>query len=81
MADHSTEADARIVIDDLLRAAGWDPADKSQVSTSVPVHHHEGAKAGVNKPGGFADYVLRGQNGHPLAIIEAIAGSRRGVYW
>lgn len=71
MTDHSTEADARIVIDDLLREAGWDPADKSQVSTSVLVHQHDGAKAGVSKPGGFADYVLRGQNGRPLAVIEA----------
>jgi len=38
--DHSTspratEADARIVIDDLLRRAGWDPRDKSQVATEV----------------------------------------------
>ena len=33
MKDYSTEADARIVIDDLLRQAGWDPADKSQVLT------------------------------------------------
>jgi type I restriction enzyme, R subunit len=31
-----SEADARIVIDGLLRAAGWDPRDKSQVGTEVP---------------------------------------------
>lgn len=37
MKDFSTEADARIVIDDLLRQAGWDPADKSQVQTEVYV--------------------------------------------
>jgi len=30
---YDTEADARIVIDELLRQAGWDPADKSQVET------------------------------------------------
>jgi len=35
--DYSTEADARIVIDDLLRQAGWDPADKSQVLTEVSI--------------------------------------------
>jgi len=29
------EVDARIAIDDRLRAAGWDPADKSQVGTEV----------------------------------------------
>ena len=37
MKDHSTEADARIVIDELLRQAGWDPADKSQVSTEFSI--------------------------------------------
>lgn len=60
MKDHSTEADARIVIDDLLRQAGWDPADKSQVLTehSLP-------------DGGRADYLLLSRNGRPLAIIEA----------
>ena len=31
-----TEADARIAIDDLLRAANWDPRDKSQVGTEIP---------------------------------------------
>lgn len=35
--DYSTEADARIVIDDLLRQAGWDPADKSQVLTEISI--------------------------------------------
>ena len=30
-----SEADARIVIDDRLCAAGWDPTDKSQVGTEV----------------------------------------------
>jgi type I restriction enzyme R subunit len=32
------EADARIIIDDLLRQAGWDPADKSEVLTEVTVY-------------------------------------------
>jgi type I site-specific restriction endonuclease len=31
-----TEADARIVVDRLLRQAGWDIEDKSQVSTEEP---------------------------------------------
>jgi type I restriction enzyme R subunit len=35
--DFSKETDARIVIDDLLRQEGWDPADKSQVHTEVTV--------------------------------------------
>ena len=37
MALPETEADARITIDDALRSAGWDPADKSQVRTEVHV--------------------------------------------
>jgi type I site-specific restriction endonuclease len=32
-----TEADARINIDELLRAAGWDPSDRGQVNTEVPI--------------------------------------------
>lgn len=60
MRDFSTEADARIVIDDLLRQAGWDPADKSQVLTEHPLPE-----------GGRADYLLVSRNGRPLAIIEA----------
>lgn len=59
MKGSSSEADARIVIDDALRHAGWDPADKSQVLTEQ------------SAAGGRADYVLLAQNGQPLAIIEA----------
>lgn len=36
------EADARIAIDDRLRAAGWDPLDKSQVRTEVLASPAEG---------------------------------------
>ncbi len=43
MTRHESEADARIAIDDLLRKAGWDPADKSMVGTEV---HVAGAAAG-----------------------------------
>ena len=60
MKDHQTEADARILIDDLLEQASWDPADKSQVLTEHPL-----------PDGGRADYVLLARNGRPLAIIEA----------
>ena len=38
----SSEADARIVIDQLLRQAQWNPADKSQVRTEVTVQDLEG---------------------------------------
>ena len=35
MTRRDSEADARIAIDDLLRAASWDPRDKSQVGTEI----------------------------------------------
>jgi len=83
--DHSTEADARIIIDDLLRQAGWDPGDKSQVLTEVTVRDFRVAESqsaygevaqhttsdGDEVPTGRTDYVLIDQRGRPLAIIEA----------
>ena len=82
--DYSRETDARILIDDFLRQAGWDPADKSMVLTEVPIHSMHGVSAdggGVEGavitagadviPTGRADYVLLSQNGHPLSVIEA----------
>lgn len=87
MKDYSTEADARIVIDDLLRQAGWDPADKSQVLTEVsirdtswvisepvaPYGYKPSRKTqdGDEIPTGRADYVLMDRRGRPLAIVEA----------
>ena len=53
------ETDARIIIDRLLREAGWDIEDKSQLSTEEPAAD------------GRADYLLKDQRGRPLAIIEA----------
>jgi type I restriction enzyme R subunit len=84
--DYTRETDARILIDDLLRQALWNPADKSMVLTEVPIHSihgrglaaegksTEGAviTAGSDEiPTGRADYVLLAQNGRPLAVIEA----------
>jgi type I restriction enzyme, R subunit len=84
--EYSRETDARILIDDLLRQALWDPADKSMVLTEVPIHafHRRDLSAegrgidgavitsGTDEiPTGRADYVLLSQNGHPLAVIEA----------
>lgn len=87
MKNYSTEADARIVIDDLLRQAGWDPADKSQVLTEVSIRDtfwmisesvapygsqpSRKMKDGDEMPTGRADYVLMDRRGRPLAIIEA----------
>ena len=87
MKDHTTEADARIVIDDLLRQADWDPADKSQVLTEVSIQdtswmvaepvapYGSGPSRKTHEndeiPTGRTDYVLMDGRGHPLAIIEA----------
>lgn len=84
---YSSEADARIVIDDLLRQAGWDPADKSQVLTEFqigsPISKFADPQAeygaglshrtpdGDEIPTGRTDYVLLDRRGRPLAIIEA----------
>lgn len=71
--DFSKEADARIVVDALLRMAGWNPADKSQVRTEEYVTGSaEGAAIYEGEShDGRADYVLLDGNGRPLAIIEA----------
>lgn len=79
---NSSEADARINIDQLLRDAGWDPADKQQVSTesaitvsgyvneidSIPTARLTDAPYSTPKK---ADYILHAVDGKPLAIIEA----------
>jgi hypothetical protein len=36
--DYQKESDSMIVIDGLLRKAGWDPADKSMAETEVLVN-------------------------------------------
>jgi type I restriction enzyme R subunit len=79
-----SEADARINIDQLLREAGWDPADKQQVRTEVPVSlvpvpskfgeavDTAEINADILKSGPKrADYVLHSSDGRPLAVIEA----------
>ncbi|MGI5925159.1 MAG: DEAD/DEAH box helicase family protein [Lentisphaeria bacterium] len=86
MKDYTTEADARILVDDLLRQAGWDPTDKSQVvtefsvigeSTFAPYVDHQDDSSvphltdGENVPSVRADYVLLDGRGRPLAVIEA----------
>lgn len=83
LSTNTNEADARILIDDQLRAAGWNPADKSQVLTEFKVQgsvlvqrpdaNGSGAEAQVDDTpaGGRADYVLLDQRGRALAVIEA----------
>jgi type I restriction enzyme R subunit len=55
----STEADARMLIDKLLEAAGWDITNKAQVSTEEA------------SSDGRADYLLKDSRTRPLAVIEA----------
>lgn len=78
MNKNDTEADARILIDEMLRQAGWDPADKTQVRTEVFVSGPsllQDAVASIAPPeaeeSGRTDYVLLASNGRPLAVVEA----------
>lgn len=79
MPHRTSEADARIVIDELIRRAGWDPANKADVLTEVPVvidqvsegASPEGAPYTIDADIQRADYVLLDQQGRPLAVIEA----------
>ncbi len=71
--DFSKESDARIIVDELLRLAGWNPADKSQVRTE---EHVSGVAEGAasyeaESADGRADYLLLDSHGRPLAVIEA----------
>jgi type I restriction enzyme R subunit len=52
------ETDARMVVDQLLKDAGWDIFDKSQVSTEEPAAD------------GRADYLLKSLLTRPLCVIE-----------
>ncbi|MFC1743359.1 DEAD/DEAH box helicase family protein [Candidatus Riflebacteria bacterium] len=64
LTEDATEEETRIYIDLLLREAGWDP-DKPNVREfevqGMP------ADTGI----GYADYVLWGDDGLPLAVVEA----------
>lgn len=55
----SSEADARILIDKLLEAAGWHIINKAQVSTEEAVSDRR------------ADYLLKDSRTRPLAVLEA----------
>jgi type I restriction enzyme R subunit len=74
-----SEQDARIKIDDQLKAVGWDLNDKQQVRTAVPIYRSDAvseppveyAGKSSSHPIGYADYVLYNQDGRPLAVVEA----------
>lgn len=64
---HWDEAKTRnLLIDTLLAQAGWNVADTTQVSLEFPVDY----PANISGKG-RVDYVLWGDNGQPLAVIEA----------
>lgn len=70
-ADEYTEAETRkFIIDVMLIQAGWDPKDKSP---QVEEYEVQGMpKASGSKDGkGFVDYVLWGDDGKPVALVEA----------
>ncbi|MYM64485.1 DEAD/DEAH box helicase family protein [Pseudomaricurvus sp. HS19] len=55
-----------LLIDAMLLQAGWDIADAEQVGQEVEVTFPN------NRSGkGYVDYVLWGDNGQPLAVVEA----------
>lgn len=67
--DFSEEQTRLQLIDEQLRAAGWDVGprgqDTAEVAQELKVAHQPTASGA-----GRADYVLRGANGKPLAVIE-----------
>ena len=54
------------LIDLQLREAGWDVGDADRVGMEVPVKEQP-----TDSGDGYADYVLWGDDGAPLAIVEA----------
>lgn len=55
-----------LLIDAMLMQAGWDVNDSEQVGQEVEVSFPN------NRSGkGYVDYVLWGENGQPLAVVEA----------
>lgn len=56
-------------IDVLLREAGWALADMRDVE--YPVHGMPNDKSADGKGAGFVDYVLWGDDGKPLGLVEA----------
>ena len=54
------------IIDLMLRDAGWDVSDPERVRLEEPVAHQP-----TTTGQGFADYVLLGDDGVPLAVVEA----------
>lgn len=76
MTPHINEAQTRQkIIDKRLLKAGWDVNNPSQVTSelNIWVGLPEDVKEPENEYQGFqfADYALLGEDGHPLAVVEA----------
>lgn len=75
------EAHARLLINQLLQDAGWQLTDTPQSRANVSVENHlivdspvQSSTLGLDfeqTSGGYADYVLYGQDRKPIAILEA----------
>ena len=62
---NTSEAQARVVIDERLREQGWSPADYNSVQMEFPL-----------PDGSFSDYMLKDRNGRPIAALEAKKSSK-----
>ncbi|MBF0352983.1 MAG: DEAD/DEAH box helicase family protein [SAR324 cluster bacterium] len=62
--DYNEAETRKYIIDLLLQEAGWNPGQKE-----VQEYEVEGMPYGTGK--GYVDYVLWGDNGLPLAVVEA----------
>ncbi|KKP37108.1 MAG: Type I restriction-modification system, restriction subunit R [Candidatus Peregrinibacteria bacterium GW2011_GWA2_33_10] len=76
MSNHHNEAQTRQqIIDKRLLKAGWDVKNLTQVTSelNIWVGLPEGIKEPENEYQGFqfADYALLGEDGYPLAVVEA----------
>lgn len=84
MNRYQSEADARIEIDELLRQAGWDPADKSMVGTEVHVSEAVGVRESNANYGDSpaetdaAEKNREGTDGSPRGRADYVLYDRRG---
>lgn len=81
MGNRISEAQTRRdIIDKRLKKAGWDVNEPTQVTTELDiwVGLPEGVTEAVHEHQGhqYVDYVLWGENGSPLAVVEAKKTSR-----
>jgi type I restriction enzyme R subunit len=61
------------IIDNRLKQAGWNVADRTQVIEEffISVENNVVSEPATSYNSEFSDYVLLGKNGNPLAVVEA----------